>query len=260
MRLEGKVAIVTGGGSGMGQATAILFAKEGAKVIIACRSTAGTGSGEKTAGIIKQQGGEAIFIKTDVSKAQDVQKMVKAAVDAYGRLDVLYNNAAVQGNVSLTPDVTEELYDKYMDVNLKGVWLGMKYAIPEMLNTGAGSITNVASVSALVGQRGLSHYAASKGGIISLTRVTAIEYAAENIRVNCICPGLVRTPIWDQMEKAFPGSLQKFVDGVPMRRYARPEEIARLALFLASDESSFITGSVIVIDGGATASASTHPI
>ncbi|MFC1956761.1 SDR family NAD(P)-dependent oxidoreductase [Chloroflexota bacterium] len=258
MRLEGKVAIVTGGGSGMGQATAILFAKEGARVVIACRNTAG--SGEETASIIKKAGDEAIFVKTDVSKAQDVQKMVKAAVDAYGRLDVLYNNAAVQGNVSLTPDVTEELYDKYMDVNLKGIWLGMKYAIPEMLNTGAGSITNVASISALVGQRGLSHYAASKGGIISLTRVTAMEYAAKNIRVNCVCPGLVRTPIWDQMEKSFPGSLQKFVDGVPMRRYAKPEEIAQLALFLASDESSFITGSVIVIDGGATASASTHPL
>ena len=258
MRLEGKVAIVTGGGSGMGQATAILFAKEGAKVVIACRNTAG--SGEETASIIKKAGGEAIFIKTDVSKAQDVQKMVKAAIDVYGRLDALYNNAAVQGNVFLTPDVTEELYDKYMDINLKGVWLGMKYAIPEMLNNRAGSITNVASISALVGQRGLSHYAASKGGIISLTRVTAMEYAAKNIRVNCICPGLVRTPIWDQMEKASPGSLQKFVDGVPMRRYAKPEEIAQLALFLASDESSFITGSVIVIDGGATASASTHPL
>ncbi len=258
MRLEGKVAIVTGGGSGMGQATAILFAKEGAKVVIACRNTAG--SGEETASIIKKAGGEAIFIKTDVSKAQDVQNMVKAAIDAYGRLDVLYNNAAVQGNVFLTPDVTEELYDKYMDINLKGVWLGMKYAIPEMLNNRAGSITNVASISALVGQRGLSHYAASKGGIISLTRVTAMEYAAKNIRVNCICPGLVRTPIWDQMEKASPGSLQKFVDGVPMQRYAKPEEIAQLALFLASDESSFITGSVIVIDGGTTASASTHPL
>lgn len=220
MRLDGKVAIVTGGGSGMGQATAILFAKEGAKVVIACRNTAG--SGEETASIIKK--------------------------------------AAVQGNVFLTPDVNEELYDKYMDVNLKGVWLGMKYAIPVMLNNGVGSITNVASISALVGQRGLSHYAASKGGIISLTRVTAMEYADKNIRVNCVCPGLVRTPIWDQMEKAFPGSLQKFVDGVPMRRYAKPEEIAQLALFLASDESSFITGSVIVIDGGATASASTHPI
>ncbi len=258
MRLEGKVAIVTGGGSGMGQATAILFAKEGAKVVIACRNTAG--SGEETASIIKKAGGEAIFIKTDVSKAQDVQNMVKAAIDAYGRLDVLYNNAAVQGNVFLTPDVTEELYDKYMDINLKGVWLGMKHAIPEMLNNRAGSITNVASISALVGQRGLSHYAASKGGIISLTRVTAMEYAAKNIRVNCICPGLVRTPIWDQMEKASPGSLQKFVDGVPMQRYAKPEEIAQLALFLASDESSFITGSVIVIDGGTTASASTHPL
>jgi NAD(P)-dependent dehydrogenase (short-subunit alcohol dehydrogenase family) len=186
--------------------------------------------------------------------------MVKAAVDTYGRLDVLYNNAAVQGNVSLTPDVPEELYDRYLDVNLKGIWLGMKYAIPEMLKTGAGSITNVASISALVGQRGLSHYAASKGGILSLTRVTAMEYAAQNIRVNCVCPGLVRTPIWDQMEKSSPGSLQKFAADVPMRRYAKPEEVAQLALFLASDESSFITGSVIVIDGGSTASAATHPL
>jgi NAD(P)-dependent dehydrogenase (short-subunit alcohol dehydrogenase family) len=258
VRLEGKVAIVTGAGSGMGEATAMLFAREGAKVIVAGRNT--SGSGEKTAGTIKKAGGEAIFIKTDVSRAEDVQRLVKAAVGAYGRLDVLYNNAAVQGDVFLTPEVTEEVYDKYMDVNLKGVWLGMKYAIPEMLKTGAGSITNVASISALVGQRGLSHYAASKGGIISLTRVTAMEYAANNIRVNCVCPGLVRTPIWDKMEKASPGALQKFVDGVPMRRYGKPEEIAQLALFLASDESSFITGSVIVIDGGATASASTHPI
>lgn len=258
MRLKGKVAIVTGAGSGMGQATAILFAQEGAKIVVACRNTGR--DGEKTVAAIRKAGGEATFVKTDVSKAPDVQRMVQEAVNTYGRLDVLYNNAAVQGDVFLTPEVTEEVYQKYMDVNLKGVWLGMKYAVPEMLKTGAGSITNVASISALVGQRGLSHYAASKGGIIALTRVTAMEYAAKNIRVNCVCPGLVRTPIWDNMEKVSPGSLQKFVDGVPMGRYAKPEEIAQLALFLASDESSFITGSVIVIDGGATASASTHPI
>jgi NAD(P)-dependent dehydrogenase (short-subunit alcohol dehydrogenase family) len=256
-RLDGKVALITGAGAGMGRVAAILFVKEGAKVVVADLLAE---AGKETVKMIKEAGGEAIFVKVDVSKAEDVKKMVKTTIDTYGRLDVLYNNAGVQGDMTYTADLTEEIYDKHMDVNLKGVWLGMKYAIPEMLKTGGGSIINTASICGLVGMRGLAHYSASKGGVISLSRVTAVEYVTKNIRVNCICPGTIRTAIAEELEKASPELYRQWQAGVPMGRLGKPEEIVQLALFLASDESSYMTGSVVPIDGGITASSLIHPM
>jgi NAD(P)-dependent dehydrogenase (short-subunit alcohol dehydrogenase family) len=236
----------------MGRIAAILFAREGAKVVVA---DVAVKDGEQTARIAKEADGEATFVKVDVSKAESVKNMVRAAVDGYGRLDVLYNNAAVQGDTTYTVDLTEEIYDKHMNVNLKGVWLCMKYAIPEMLKTGGGSIINVASICALVGMRGHPHYSATKGGIVSLSRVTAVEYATKNVRVNCICPGPIQTAIQAIHEKTNPQLYKLWKASIPMGRLGKPEEVAQLALFLASDESSYITGSVVTIDGGLTASS-----
>lgn len=259
-RVDGKVAIITGAGRGMGRVVAQLFANEGAKVVVADISTE---RGRQTVDRIRESGGEGIFVEVDVSKADDMQKMISLTIDNYGHLDILYNNAAVMGHTYDTPSLPEDIYDDYLSVNLKGTWLGMKYSIPEMIRSGAGSIINVASIAALSGIRSLPHYSAAKGGVISLSRVTAVEYAAKNIRVNCICPGDILTPEQEVYHKANPDHL-KFMSAmgvpvkghmVPMGRSGRADEVANLALFLASDESSYITGSVITIDGGATASS-----
>lgn len=249
-RLEGKVAIITGAGSGMGRTGAVLFAKEGAKVVIADIAVP---AGEETAKMIKEAGGEATFVKTDVSKAEDVQKMVKAAVNTYGKLDILYNNAAVpEPVVEYTADCTEENWNKVININLKGAWLAMKYAIPEMIKAGGGSIINVASQAAIRGNFGITAYTASKGGLLSLSRNTAIEYADKNIRVNVLEPGYIDTPILAGFMKDAEFR-RKVIDGTPQRRLGRPEEVAYAALFLASDESPHITAAELTIDGGITA-------
>lgn len=243
-RLDGKVAIITGAGAGMGRAAAILFAKEGAKVVVACRTVE---AGEETVKMIKEAGGEAKFVKADVSKADDVKNMVKKTVDTYGKLDVIYNNAAILGRAAFTENITEEEWDKIMAINLKGVWLGMKYAIPEMLKNGKGSIINTASQCGERGTRNLGAYSASKGGVLALTRVTAMELAKKNIRVNALNPGIIATP----MALALPKEEQEgFAAIIPQGRLGRPEEIAYAALFLASDESSHVTGHALVVDGG----------
>jgi NAD(P)-dependent dehydrogenase (short-subunit alcohol dehydrogenase family) len=244
-RLDGKVVIITGAGMGMGQAAAILFAKEGAKVVVAdCLAEAG----EETVKMIKEAGGEAIFVKADVSKAEDAKNMVKQTVDTYGRLDVLYNNAGIRGEVAPTPECTEENFDKVIAVNLKGVWLGMKYAIPEMLKTGGGSIINTASHTGERGTPNLPAYSASKGGVLAISRGTAMEYATKNIRVNCINPGTIATPF---VIGGFSSEARKFfMTTIPQGRLGEPEEVAYAALFLASDESSHITGHALVVDGG----------
>ena len=245
-RLDGKVAIITGAGSGMGRAAALLFAKEGAKVVVADWVA---GDGEETVRMVKEAGGEAIFVQTDVSKAEDVKKMVKTAVDTYGKLDVLFNNAGIaELEMTPTPEIKEENWDKVIAINLKGVFLGMKYAIPEMLKSGGGSIINTASGAAVQPLPGIASYNASKGGVISLTRGTALEYARKNIRVNYINPGPTVsrlnpqwvTEIWEKHSAS--------------GRLANPEEIAQAALFLASDESSHVTASGVTVDGGQTAS------
>jgi NAD(P)-dependent dehydrogenase (short-subunit alcohol dehydrogenase family) len=247
-RLAGKVAIITGAGSGMGKATALLFAKEGAKVIAA---EIVEQAGQATVGAIEEEGGEAIFVKTDVAKKEDVEAMVKAAVERYGKIDILVNCAGIALAEVSTTECTEEIFNRIIATNLNGVWLGMKYAIPQMISTGGGDIINFASIAALEAYQGLPAYSASKGGVISMSRVAAIEFAAKNIRVNCVAPGHIATPML--LDAWAEEGLQRFRNIAPQGRLGEPEEIASVVLFLASNESSHITGQTIVIDGGVTA-------
>ena len=249
-RLDGKVTIITGAGSGMGRAGALLFAKEGAKVVVADIAVP---NGEETVKMIREADGEAIFVKTDLSKTEDIQNMVKMTIDAYGKLDVLYNNAAIgEPTVECTADCTEENWNKVLGVNLKGAWLAMKYAIPEMLKVGGGSIINVASQAATRGNFGITAYTTSKGGLLSLSRNTAIEYAEKNIRVNVLEPGYIATPILEPFMKD-PEFSRRVIDGTPQRRLGKPEEVAYVAVLLASDECPHMTGAELAIDGGITA-------
>ena len=249
-KIEGKVAIITGAASGIRKATAILFAQEGAKVVVADTVDK---LGEETVKMIKESGGKAVFVHADVSKAEDVKNMVKTAVDTYGRLDIIFNNAGIEGATADTANYPESVFDKVIAINLKGVWLGIKYAVPELLKNGGGSIINTSSVAGLVGFAGLSAYNATKGGIIQLTKTAALEYAKQNIRVNCIAPGVIETPMVDRFLKGQPEAKAAFIQIEPVGRFGKPEEIAKAALFLASDDSSFVTGTVLTVDGGLTA-------
>jgi len=246
-RLDGKVAVITGAGSGIGRETAILFAREGAKIVVADYASE---AGEATVCQIGEKGGDALFIKTDVSQASDVERMVKATVEKYGRIDILYNNAGVLGEVAFVGDATEDDWDRLMSINLKGTFLCSKYAVREMIKGGGGVIVNTASAMGFVGLPGNAAYSAAKGGIIQLTRTMALEYASSNIRVNCLCAGWVDTPMNLKLEERI---INWTVRETPMKRWAKPEEIAQAALYLASDESSFVTGTALVIDGGWTA-------
>ncbi len=251
MKLEGKVAIVTGAGSGIGKASAEVFAEEGAQVVVADWNKE---TGEQTAETIRRTGGEAIYCSADVSNARDAEAMVDAAVQRYGQLNVLFNNAAIQIMAKLA-DTAEDVWDRIQHVNLKGVFLGCKYAIPAMVRTGGGSIINMASVLGFVGDSDLAAYCAAKGGVIALTKAGALAYGPHGVRINCICPGDVDTPLsQDYFNKdPDPDRLRREVSSkYALRRIASPREVAQLAVFLASDASSFVTGSTMVIDGGLT--------
>ncbi len=250
MRLAGKVALITGAGSGIGQASALRFAAEGARVVVVDWNPAG---GHATVNSIRAAGGQAILVEADVSRAEQVKRMVETALETYGQLDVLFNNAAVQVFGTL-PETPESDWYKVMDVNLKGVYLGCKYAIPVMAARG-GSIINTASVQALVGDPDMPAYGATKGGILAMTRSMAAAHGWQNIRVNCICPGDVATPLVVEYFEKQPdpeAARRQVAAEYPLGRIARPEEIANVALFLASDESSFMTGACVVVDGGLT--------
>ena len=251
-RLAGKVALITGAGSGQGRAAARLFAKEGAKVVVTDVAIKG---GEETVGLVRADGGEASFIAMDVSKAAQVQRGVELAVQTYGRLHILYNNAAIW-NPRLdnrVVELEEEAWDTILAVNLKGVYLCCKYGIPELIRAGGGSVINTASIAGLVSSGQPSHsYSASKGGVISLTRAMAMAYAKDLVRVNVICPGGVDTPMIAPL-MADEQARQRAATMHPIGRMGTPEDIAHLALYLASDESSWVTGSVFTIDGGYTA-------
>jgi NAD(P)-dependent dehydrogenase (short-subunit alcohol dehydrogenase family) len=246
-RLAGKVAIITGAGAGIGRSAAILFAREGAKVVVVDWNAR---DGEETVSMVKEFGGECVFVKADVARAEDVKGMVKMTINTYGKLDILFNNAGIVGAWVETADYPEETWEQVIAVNLKGVFLGMKYAIPEMLKRGGGSIVNTASQAGERGQPNIAAYSASKGGVLALSRATAIEYAAKNIRINSINPGIITTPmVMNVMEKNAKARKQ-FLSVVPQGRFGKPEEVAQAALFLASDASSHITGHALVVDGG----------
>ena len=250
-RLEGKVAVITGGASGMGEATARLFVREGARVIIGDRQQ------EKGEAVASSIGAECRFVACDVSNSEDVGGMVQAAVSAWGRLDVMYNNAGIGGGEGSIVDCTEEVWDRTIAVDLKGVWLGMKHSIPQMIASGGGSIISTASIAAIVGFPALGAYGAAKAGVTELTRVCAIEYAAHHIRANAILPGGILTPIiYDNPALQTPRDPEVVRQGLavmqPIQRAGVPEDIANAALWLASDESSFVTGQSIIVDGGFT--------
>jgi len=253
-RLEGKVAVITGGASGMGEATAKLFVQEGARVVI------GDVQDDKGRAVASSIGPECVFVRTDVSSSEDVRALVKTAADRFGRLDVMYNNAGIGGGEGSILECTEETFDRIIAVDLKAVWLGMKHALPYLLASGRGSIVTTASVSGLMGMPGQGAYGSAKGGVLQLTRVCAVEYAAQGVRANCICPGGILTPIL-YANPALPAPIDPeqmrigLARAQPIPRAGLPEDIAHAALWLASDDSSFVTGQAIVVDGGWTASA-----
>jgi NAD(P)-dependent dehydrogenase (short-subunit alcohol dehydrogenase family) len=251
-KLEGKVALITGGGSGIGRATSLLFAHEGAKVAIADWVE---GNGQAVAAEIKQSGGAAIAIKTDVAKAADAERMVRETITQFGRLDILYNNAGI-GESKVLHLMTEEEWDRTLDIDLKGVFLGCKYALPELMKHG-GAILSTASVAGLEGIRRMGSYCAAKAGVILLTKSMAMDYAEYGIRVHCICPGGIGTPLFETgYDKLTPERKERALNAFKalhlMNRIGQPEEIAKTALFLCSDDASFITGHAVVVDGGFT--------
>jgi NAD(P)-dependent dehydrogenase (short-subunit alcohol dehydrogenase family) len=250
-RLEGKVALITGAASGMGRVASTLFAREGAKVVVADVTD---DAGEATADEIRSSGGEAAFVHADVSSPADAEALPRAVVERFGSLDVLYNNAGIfpddDGSVIDTPEAT---WDRVMSINLKGVFLGCKYGIPAMLESGGGSIINVASFVALVGAATPQiAYTASKGGVLAMTREIAVEFARKGIRANALCPGPIETPLLQEL-LSDPIRRERRLVHIPIGRFGQAEEIANAALFLASDESSLVTGATFVVDGGITA-------
>jgi meso-butanediol dehydrogenase/(S,S)-butanediol dehydrogenase/diacetyl reductase len=249
MRFKDKVVLITGAGVGIGRAAAIRFGKEGAKVAVNSLTPA---NGMETLRLTKEAGGDGVYIQGDVSRAADARRMVEEAVKAFDRLNILVNNAGIiiPGRVD---NMAEEDWDRTMAVNLKGVFLVSKYAIPEMRRNGGGVIVHNASILALRGVKERGAYSASKGGVVSLTRAMAADYLSENIRVNCVCPGTTYTPSLERRIQAFPDrekALADFIARQPMGRLGRDEEIAAAILFAASDEAAFMTGAVIAIDGG----------
>jgi NAD(P)-dependent dehydrogenase (short-subunit alcohol dehydrogenase family) len=246
-QLQNKVILVTGGGSGIGRATSLLLAKQGAKVMIADYAPE---SAERTVKAIKESGGDASCMAADISIATQVEALIKQTVATYGRLDGAFNNAGIEGKMSDTVDYPEDVFDRIMAINLKGVWLCMKYEIPQMLKTGGGAIVNTASGAGLVGVPMLSAYNASKHGVVGLTKTAALEFAQKNIRVNCVCPGLINTPMVARMIDSGGMNEQEFLAAEPVRRMGRPEEIGEGVVWLLSDAASFVTGHSMSIDGG----------
>jgi NAD(P)-dependent dehydrogenase (short-subunit alcohol dehydrogenase family) len=251
MRLKNKVALITGAGSGIGRESALLFAQEGAAVVVVDVNEAGA---QETVAMVKAAGGESIFVRADISRAADCQAMVAAAEEQFGALHVLFNNAGIMlADDADAVDTEEAVWDLTMNVNLKGVFLGCKYGIPALRRSGGGSVINVASFVALVGAATPQlAYTASKGGVLSMTRELSVIHARENIRVNALCPGPLRTELLMKVLNTDEKRQRRLVH-IPMGRFGEAGEIAQAALFLASDESSFVTGSTFTVDGGITA-------
>lgn len=253
-RLTGKVALITGAASGIGRATALLFASEGARIVVADRNLAGS---EQTVSQIEALGGEAIAVQVEVTEATQVEAAVQAALDKFGQLNILFNNAGTGETVTSVVDLAETEWDRVMAVNVKGVFLGIKYGAAAMLKAGqGGSIINTASVAGVVGFAGHAAYSASKAACLHLSKTAALELAKANIRVNALAPAFTATPMVDELAAGYRDPervIKKLAQTVPLGRFGKPEEIANAALYLASDESSFVTGTVIILDGGLTA-------
>ncbi len=247
MKLSGKVALITGAGSGMGRAAAILFAREGAKVGVVDVNEA---SAKETAAEISKSGGAAFAMRADVSNSEDACAMADETARRFGGLDISYNNAGIEGEGGFLAQLSEEGFDRVIAINLRGVWLGMKYALPHLIKRGGGSIINTASVAGIVAIKGAAAYCAAKAGVISLTRVAALEYGRYNIRANCICPGVIDTPMARRVSEEGGVTSQSNNRLSVLGRVGSADEIARTALFLASDDAPFATGAPFIVDGG----------
>ncbi len=247
-KLQGKVILVTGGGSGIGRATSLLLAAQGARIMIADYVPEGA---EKTVAMIKEAGGVASCVAADVSASKQVELMVNKTVETYGRIDGAFNNAGIEGRMGTdTATASEENFDRTIAINLKGVFLCMKYEIPQMLKQGGGAIVNTASIAGLVGFEGNSAYNASKHGVIGLTKTAALEYAQKNIRVNCVCPGVIQTPMVARIMDSGQMDERDLMAGEPVGRLGQPTEIGEGVVWLLSEASSFVTGHSLIIDGG----------
>jgi NAD(P)-dependent dehydrogenase (short-subunit alcohol dehydrogenase family) len=255
MDFTGKVALVTGGGNGIGRATSAAFARHGAQVVVVDRDGAGA---EATAGIIRQNGGDAIAVTADVTRSAEVQAYVKAAIEKFGRIDCFFNNAGIEGKLAPTAEYDEAAFDAVIGVNVKGVFLGLRHVLPEMIRQGRGAVVNTASVAGLVGTPGMPAYVASKHAVIGLTKAAAGEVARQGVRVNAVCPGPVDTRMIHALEEQIaPGNAasveERYRAAIPSGRYTTAEEIASMVLFLCSDLASNTTGGQFVVDGGRTA-------
>jgi NAD(P)-dependent dehydrogenase (short-subunit alcohol dehydrogenase family) len=255
MDFHGKVALITGGGNGIGRAAAVGFADRGAKVVVVDRDQA---AGEATAGILRQKGSESLFVAADVTRSAEVQNYVKMALEKYGSIDCFYNNAGIEGSLAPTHQYDEDMFDRVMAVNVKGVFLGLRHVLPVMLKQGSGAVVNTASVAGLVASPGMPAYVASKHAVIGLTKTAAGEVARSGVRVNCVCPGPIDTRMIHSLESMLnpddPKSVEnRYQANIPIGRYGTAEEVANLVLFLSSDLASNITGAQYVVDGGRTA-------
>ena len=249
--LDGKVAVITGAGSGIGRATAKIFAREGAKLLIA---DVVEQAGLETLNALKDAGAAAIFMKVDVSKPNEVEAMAAKAVETYGRIDCAFNNAGIEGEGALTHKCSDENWHRVLSINLTGVWLCMKAEIAQMLKQGGGgAIVNTSSMAGLVGSVGGPAYVAAKHGVVGLTKTAALEYGRQGIRVNAVCPGPIRTPMMQRIMRGSEEMEQKFIRSEPLKRFGEPEEIGETVAWLCSERASYVTGLPMPVDGGAMA-------
>ena len=245
--LEGKATLVTGAASGIGRATALAFARAGARLVVADVDADG---GEATAAAARAEGADAAFVRCDVRSGADVEALVTATVARFGRLDCAFNNAGIEGDLAPIGETSEEVAARVLDVNLMGVWRCLHAELPRMAAQGGGAIVNTASVAGLIGAGGLAPYVASKHGVLGLTKTAALEYATSGIRVNAVCPGVIQTPMLDRLEAARPGVVEALLAVKPMGRLGSPDEVAAAVVWLCSDAASFTTGHALTVDGG----------